>query len=550
MSDLIRPAEVPRLPARPVLPETLIPSAHLLAFSRALAPVVVVIGDSTTVGGNAATVQDFLYPALVAKISQDNPGKTITFRNLSVGGKTWLSLSSVLTLSEINNNSDLAATGFGTSVPWLDFAEFYAPDLLIINLGTNDADDVTPFRLNDALVANAASVATWAKQPSIVLVTPNPRSSQADGLNIRSLTLNDRASSAGAIRSYCVMRGHGYLDLYRAGSIIKDGLDPEAQVLYRARKEQDATFPVNLEPTVDGEISFTLANPQDCFVEAVGGGSARQVELAFLQYTENASAVPRLPFSIRFGWGTSTRWRYQVLASGGLNTTNVVVTNVNLLSTQQTVLVSWKGNRIQIRIDDVVVFNGPFFRVGGVVNPTLRFVTITTSYQVTIGRYMASGPARVGIGDYDNAFYGPPDGLGSMGGNGVNHPASGGINGSVARVVDATNFCAAEAGVPMEQTITAAGAIDPRASHVRITGPATSTYAITLAAPGPTDGGRTMIIDMVSTTGSNTVTLALTNIIGGTAASTCTWNAARQSLTVMAQNDRWVVLKQQGVVLT
>lgn len=97
------------------------------------------------------------------------------------------------------------------------------------------------------------------------------------------------------------------------------------------------------------------------------------------------------------------------------------------------------------------------------------------------------------------------------------------------------------------QTITEAGAISLDANHVKITGPATSTYAVTLAAP--TRGGQYMVIEMVSTTDTNSVTLALTNVSGGSAATTATFDAASETLTLISSSTKWIVLDELGVTL-
>jgi hypothetical protein len=97
------------------------------------------------------------------------------------------------------------------------------------------------------------------------------------------------------------------------------------------------------------------------------------------------------------------------------------------------------------------------------------------------------------------------------------------------------------------QSITEAGAISLNANHVKITGPAESTYAVTLAAP--TRGGQTMVIEMISTTSTNSVTLALTNVIGGSAATTATFDAAAETLTLISNSTKWIVLDEIGVTL-
>jgi hypothetical protein len=100
---------------------------------------------------------------------------------------------------------------------------------------------------------------------------------------------------------------------------------------------------------------------------------------------------------------------------------------------------------------------------------------------------------------------------------------------------------------PSTQAITEAGAIDLDAGYIDITGPATSTYAVTLAAP--TTPGVVKVIEMTGTTSTNAVTLALTNVVGGSAATTATFNAAGETLTLISAALKWVVLDELGVTL-
>lgn len=95
------------------------------------------------------------------------------------------------------------------------------------------------------------------------------------------------------------------------------------------------------------------------------------------------------------------------------------------------------------------------------------------------------------------------------------------------------------------QAITAAAAIDLDANHVKITGPSTSTYAITLGVPKR--AGQIMVIEMLSTTGTNAVTLATTNIVGQSSGTGATFNAAGEILTLVSAGSKWVVLDELGV---
>lgn len=98
------------------------------------------------------------------------------------------------------------------------------------------------------------------------------------------------------------------------------------------------------------------------------------------------------------------------------------------------------------------------------------------------------------------------------------------------------------------QAITAASAITLSARHVTLVGPTSSTYAVTLAAPDK--AGRLMVIEMLSTTSTNAVTLALTNVVGGTASSSASFDAAGEILILLSASLKWVVIKQQGVTLS
>lgn len=133
---------------------------------------------------------------------------------------------------------------------------------------------------------------------------------------------------------------------------------------------------------------------------------------------------------------------------------------------------------------------------------------------------------------------------------GVNVPASGlSIAGTTvtATAAEINNACDVSS---VSQSITEAGAIDLDAKHVDITGPESSTYAVTLAAPTAAQYGLVKVIHMSSTTSTNAVTLALTNVIGGSAASSASFNAADEALVVVGSEGGWLVLAENGVTLS
>ena len=82
-----------------------------------------------------------------------------------------------------------------------------------------------------------------------------------------------------------------------------------------------------------------------------------------------------------------------------------------------------------------------------------------------------------------------------------------------------------------------------------------STYAVTLAAPTVAQIGITKTISMIAGDGTNTVTLALTNVIGGSASTTATFDSAGETLVLRAVQTgsstyKWLVIKEHGVTLS
>ena len=97
------------------------------------------------------------------------------------------------------------------------------------------------------------------------------------------------------------------------------------------------------------------------------------------------------------------------------------------------------------------------------------------------------------------------------------------------------------------QAISAAGAVtaDGSKQYVTLSGGA---YAITLAVPGAGAVGKLLTITYVGGD-TDAVTLANTNMIGGSAGSTYTFNADRETLVLLGLADKWLVLQETGVTI-
>ena len=99
-----------------------------------------------------------------------------------------------------------------------------------------------------------------------------------------------------------------------------------------------------------------------------------------------------------------------------------------------------------------------------------------------------------------------------------------------------------------EQAITSARAVELDAKYVDVSKSGAGTYAITLAVP--TRKGIIKTIQMSTTSGGGTVTMDLTNVVGGSAATTCTWDTNLDSIVLLSLSSKWLVLKENGVALT
>lgn len=104
-------------------------------------------------------------------------------------------------------------------------------------------------------------------------------------------------------------------------------------------------------------------------------------------------------------------------------------------------------------------------------------------------------------------------------------------------------------GTVRTQAITAAGAVTVDGTVNRVTVTNAVNGAITLAAPSTAMKGKLLTIEYIGS-GTNDTTLALTNVQGGSAATTATFNAANETLILVGGELKWNVLKEVGVTLS
>jgi hypothetical protein len=528
----LRPAQMPG--------GGIVGSRDLKVSGGSLTPTVVIWGDSTgTYGANHISTAELLWLELEERLTKANPGRKFNFVNRSIGGSA---------MSNYNmTGTQLIAAGLTLpswfsiqASAWSGFVANQAPDLVIINWGQNSASSTSAY---EALYGPIAYLLTLPKVPDIWLVTNAPRGMQADVGAAMVQAQEDHFFAAGGIRSAAEFGGYGLIDQHRAACMARDGIDVCSQQMTQiigpnsTPSSSTLTLPATLPLTQqDFDLTFTIDNT---------GGAAFTTGSGKYDLLLSPQSGNTLRIGASGGYVTLTGF----IGGGGTTWLASLPPPFNVIampSAVVTIEVSIKNSWMGVYVQGNTVYEGPFAKNGGQFQPTFVLATGSGASSITVTQFVSSAPQRVAPSLTDAEMYGTPPYY-FQGGEGTVHPASPYYETVWKPLLDAQDFRCY--GRPT-QPITAAGAINPDCDLIQLTGPATGTYAITLAAPRPQDKGNTLAIEMTATTGSNTVTMALTNVSGGTASTTCTWSAANQRLILIALGSTWEVIKQDGVTLS
>lgn len=138
-----------------------------------------------------------------------------------------------------------------------------------------------------------------------------------------------------------------------------------------------------------------------------------------------------------------------------------------------------------------------------------------------------------------------------------------GANGSEVQIADSTgnpsfagtaltatgaeinNLCDISANT---ETILVAGAVSVT-KRITILNGVSGAYAVTLAAPDASMLGQVKIIQYAAGA-TNAITMALTNVQGGTAGTSASFNAVDETLVLVAGSNKWTVVGEAGVTLS
>jgi hypothetical protein len=520
------------------------PSVHLRQLSRTASPIVVLVGDSrSTVGANFLTPLDNIWSIVRREFRRQNPGKVFTFYNRAISGTTWGQFNSTSTSDP--NSTGHSGWSWSDGTSWKEQVRNLQADVIVFAHGMNGLAE--PVNIIDAI----SYLCGGAKVPDIILVTPPSASTQTDDLGhsyrlrnagiARSLAYGGNAD--GAVTG---MRSAGLVDVARVFWRARYGIDPVVQPTKRVLTSVNgiSSFPYTL-PRGDGDLDIQFSLP-------AAAATSPGVTLA-------VDDAGRGIVSIDNGAGGACRCRFMLVNGGGVLASAGGSTPALATSGTWTFRITLKGSHLLVTysadggVTNTVLFDSPVTRYQDY--PYAAQIT-TSRPSMDIALCNVGEAARCAQWMTDSDVFGAPTGDGTFsttalpyGGNSFNHESAVGINLIIAATFAATNLAADDGRVFVAQDISAAAAIDARASHVRITGPGSGTYAVTLAAPTAYDT-EWLLIEMVATTGSNAVTLALTNAVGGTAATSASFDAAGEMLLLRRADSKWLVVKQQGVTLS
>lgn len=422
------------------------PTLHLTALAGGGTRVVDVIGDSTTVTGtlnNAVDDSQQINTALKLAFKRANPGLNLIWNNRAIGGTLWNhpamtgnALQASLGVSNIQQNypwfTNLANT-------WLSYVIADAPDVLIVNFGTNG-----PLAGSNTLMMDfLGTISAMAKVPNVIMLTPRVNYNPASPSN-----MNAYHACIAMIRTLCRSNGAGakpvkfpnipylgLIDLGRNYIAATEGFDQAIQYMEAVPNSAQSNVllvnntPIPIGTTAHGDFAYQLVFPNG------GNNNLRNWGLAKLFcYCGDSSAN-----YIVFTFAASGVWNTQYQSTGAAYDL-VNGTNFAPPAGDVTVVVSCRGERITVDIngfraleisqaryyDNFAVTVSPQGALG-----TNTFMNVSWFYQ--------------GIGTPLSPRITPPDYFGSVGGpwggSGLNHPSSKG-DAIDWGVVDQLNFAA------------------------------------------------------------------------------------------------------------
>lgn len=526
----IATADISALPSIPNSPgmalrSGIIPEVHLKQFSRARIPTITVCGDSTyTQAADGISQALYAYSEIIRRIRECNPTRNITAINRAIPGTSSNQLTATLQSIQ-DGGATIPSWGSPLSAAWNSFLQNTAPDLLIVGHGMNGGSTWSPTTIESFVTLTLG----WAKVPDLVWATSLVPSLNSDLGTAAEQDARDQA--AGWVRTWTQTKGYGLLDFHRVMRAVRDGIDVTDTEAKTVTEVYNGPLPYTYggEKLYDFRIKGTFVGTR---ATLLAGGAVVSMQIG--NRTDNIIQLSLSGGNYSLGIFGGGGVFYNGFTSGTAPTAGDLIFEVEC-----------KGANLYVAVDGLVLFNAPVPRFGGAFKPVINRSVNPDQFSFRVDAAWAGQPRKLLQTAADLEVWSP--GSSGVFGGAKNHPTSIGVSRIYKPVVDATDF--RQVGPGIIHDFTAAGTIAADAVQARLTGGASGTYAVILSAPTRASAGRFLEVEMVATTGG-TVTIALTNVDGGSAASTATFSAAGQKLLLVAGATKWTVLKELGVVLT
>lgn len=387
--------------------------------------VVVMMGDSISAEWADSLANGInQWEVIKSEISRQNPGKTISFFNLAIGGQTW---------AQANTKPTFFPSWYtDTGLDWVYYVVLHKPDIVIFGFGMNDS---TGFNMG-TMVSTTNKVKGALPNVHMCMIpcmVPSRSSDYSSGHGFDGLIHQEgRNFAAGAERTYAEFYGLSVLDLNRAEVAWRDGKD-----LVACEMTEVPATPVSgayrADPCVDFSFECKISGWDRTTPIHVNCGGDEEDLIYIGADTGNFVVTGR------------TEYINTYYSSG--RTAVVIPTvdfylTVSVMNNQASVYLS-NGPAPINDIGNILVASFRVIRHGGIVRPAIGSGGLVTG-NVAALRVMLGQPKQVRKELTDTDIWGLGDASPSRkspyGGNGINHPSGQGLAQLIKPVMEAQDF--------------------------------------------------------------------------------------------------------------
>lgn len=381
-------------------------------------PIVVLVGDSiSTENPSPSNPTETLYHTLCQEIQNQNPKTTITFFNRGVGAQTWTTFNNVAT-------SNFPSWYSNTSKLWMDYVKELQPDLVVCAFGMNDKQDFVPAQMTTCVT----SLITFATRPDVVLATNLVPSAITGDPNLSSSASQiGRDFVAGYMRGYALTNSYGLIDFNRQFRLVRDGFDVRESALKAVTVAGLQTLPYTYTDTC---MDFSLGATFPAI--AAGFWTSLKIDARITPIGSNVVTFARVE-------DNAGKMKISVIEQNPNTLAELVQTSLTSTLTTPTtgdvvVYVAVTDQRLQVKVNTIVVFDQTIARCGGLFSPSIAATGKSATIDLCVGQNTQFNSR---LNDYELFGYGSSN---AFKGNAQNHPTSLAVKHVFSPVIKNTDF--------------------------------------------------------------------------------------------------------------